>query len=219
MRTKPSPLAIALGFTLLVVLLFQLVPASALLINRYYLPIVYRTDPTATPTLTPTPTRTITPTPTRTKTPSPSTFDNPSFEDGNTGWVFQSNQGDDVRTNSTAYNGNWSSDLGNGGHNRIASISQEITVPTDRYYVRYYQRLNSNEVCGQRYDYVTIFINGSKFTDYTVCRNFNTGSSWQVQFINLTNYQGDTVVFRMEFRSDQAISSYVYVDDFSFQKP
>ena len=213
MRTKPSRLAFAIGITMLAVLLFQLVPASALLVDTLYLPIVYRTDPTATPT----PTRTPTPTPT--KTPSPSTFDNPSFEDGNTGWVFQSNQGDDVRTNSTAYNGNWSSDLANGGHNRVASISQEVTVPTDRYYVRYYQRLNSNEVCGQRYDYVTIFINGSKFTDYTVCRDFNTGSGWQVQFINLTNYKGDTVVFRMEFRSDQAISSYVYVDDFSFQKP
>jgi hypothetical protein len=213
MHTKPARYAIALGFTLLAVFLFQLGPASALLVNRYFIPIAFRSRPTPTPT----PTRTPTPTPTR--TPAPSTFDNPGFEDGDEGWVFQSNQGDDVRTNSTAYNGHWSSDLGNGGHNRETSISQEITVPSDRYNVRYYQRLNSNEICGQRYDYVTIFIDGDEFTDYTVCRDFNTGSGWQVQFLNLTDYRGDTVVFRLEFTSDQAITSFVYVDDFSFQRP
>jgi hypothetical protein len=204
---------VAAGFVFLAVLLFQLGPASALLVNKLYLPQVYRTDPTATPT----PTRTPTPTPTR--TPAPKSFDNPGFEDGNTGWVFQSNQGDDVRTNNTAYNGNWSSDLGNGNHNRVASISQEITVPTDRDEVRYYRRSNSNEICGNRYDYISIFIDGVKVDGYNICRDLNTGNGWQVQFIDLSSYRGETVVFRMEFRSDQAITSTVYVDDFSFQNP
>jgi len=214
MRSKLAHTWIAAGFTLLAVLLFQLGPASALLVNRYFLPAVYHNEPTPTPT----PTRTPTPTPTR--TPTPKGFDNPGFEDGNTGWVFDSNQGDNtIRTNVTAYNGNWSAALGNGGHNRTASIAQEITIPTDRYMVRYYQRLNSNEICGQRYDYVNIYIEGAKLTDYTVCRDFDTGSNWQVQFINLTSYKGDTVVFRMEFHSDQALTSTVYVDDFSFQFP
>ncbi len=191
---------------------------------KLYIPQVYRTDPTATPTLTPTPTPTRTPTPTatptRTATPVPGEIKNSGFEsspDHCNGWVCTSNQGDSVVTDDRAYNGNWSAGLGNGANNRVASISQQINVPNDRYMLEYFQYVNSNELCNGKFDYITIYINGMYFTDYNICRDFN--GNWNRFLLNLISYRGDTIVFRMEFHSDGNVATYVYEDDFSFKNP
>ena len=180
---------------------------SAILANTLYLPIVLRAEPTLTPTPTATPTRT--PTPTVTQLPSP--IKNPGFEQGENGWTFS---GEAYVTDDWAYNGHYSAALGDGTNNHHAAIAQQFTVPYNQYNLRYYQYTNTNEICGSvKYDYIIIQIDGSGIQTNNVCRDFNGTSSW---IINLVNYRGKTVVFRMEFISDDNIGSKAYVDDFSF---
>jgi hypothetical protein len=210
-------LSIAMAVMLAVVLILAIGGAWAapLLAGPVYLPYVPK-QPTYTPTATPTPTRTPTPTPTRTATPVVTNpIANPGFENGSTGWVFQSNQGDPIRVSPFAHSGSFSAALGNGNHNRVASISQQFTVPFNNYNLQYWQYIQSNEVCGTPFDVVTIYINGANFQSFNVCSGLNS-LDWSRAIINLISYRGDTIVFRMEFTSDGNTQSFFYVDDFSF---
>jgi hypothetical protein len=203
------------------------VMAYPFIAGNLFLPLVYRAANTPTPTPTITRTPTITPTPTLTTvpiiTPTPigSQFTNPGFEQGTTGWVVQSNQGDNVVTNSKAHTGQYSAALGNGTNNRTASIAQQIFVPYDRYTVQYYQLIDSDEICPpgpQRYDYVTIFVNGSFYNGYNICEGISS-ANWEKWFINLSPFKGSSVVLMLQFTSDGTLASAVYVDDFSFIFP
>jgi hypothetical protein len=179
----------------------------AILANTLYLPLVSKAEPT------PTPTPTLTPTPTKTPTPTqpPVLIVNPSFEQGKTGWVFG---GSAEITSAWAYDGFYSAALGNGNNNRTASIAQQFTVPNNAYNLRYYQYTQTNEICGSiMFDYIIISINGIGIQTNNICRDFNGVNNW---VINLINYRGDTVVFRMDFYSDDNIGSIAYVDDFAF---
>jgi hypothetical protein len=171
-----------------------------------YLPLIMR-YPTYTPTSTPTPTRTPTPT----ATIPVQAIVNPSFEQGSTGWVVQPSN---VIVTGIAYNGIRSAELGNGAHNRVASIAQQFTVPPPAPKLQYYQLIYSDETCGQRFDYVTVYINNSVFTSFNICSAL-TGN-WSKGVFNLNAYAGQTVTFRMEFRSDGNTVSKLNVDDFSF---
>lgn len=180
---------------------------NAILASTLHLPLVLKAEPT------PTPTPTLTPTPTKTPTPTqpPAQIVNPSFEQGKTGWVFGGSA--DVTT-AWAYNGIYSAALGNGNNNRTASIAQQFTVPYDTYNLRYYQYTLTNEICGSTFfDYIIISINGAGIQTNNICRDFNGVNNW---VINLINYRGETVVFRMDFYSDDNIGSTAYVDDFGF---
>jgi hypothetical protein len=219
MHTQNRSIFTAVGLILLVLSLigFGTALANSAQARRLFIPIVYRTDPTATPTPTPTstPTRTPTVTPTRTATPTQVPgIANASFETGDTGWVFQPSYAS-VVVSGFAFNGNYSARLGNGSNLWQASISQQITVPFNAYNLTYYQFINSNEQCTGKYDYVTIYINGSKFTEYNICSALNGG--WNKNIQNLISYRGQTVVFRMQFNSDASISTLLYVDSFGFQ--
>ena len=178
----------------------------AVLQSTLYLPIVYKALPTSTPTPTATPT--LTPTPTATKAPSP--IINPSFEQGTTGWFFI----EAYLTSSWAYNGKYSAVLGNGDHSRTASIFQRFTVPYNQYNLQYWQFTESNEICSSGiFDKIVIYVDGhTKYTN-KICDDLNGFDNW---ILNLVDYRGDTIDFKMEFISDGSIKSIVYVDDFTF---
>jgi hypothetical protein len=192
----------------LILLLIAVTPqiVRAVLASTLYLPLVHRSAP---PTATPTPTPTRTPTPTATQ--KPIAIVNPSFEQGENGWFFG---GEAYVTSSWAYNGIYSAALGDGTNNHTASIAQQFTVPNNTYNLRYYQYTQTNEICVSTfYDYIIISIDGAGIQTINVCRDFNGVDNWVV---NLINYRGKTVVFRMDFYSDDNIGSRVYVDDFAF---
>ena len=194
-----------------------LVWASPLVDGGVYMPLVMKGYPTATPTITPTVTPTATPTrtPTPTNPPPPAVIVNPGFEQ-NDGWTFQSNQGDPIRVSPFAHSGSFSAALGNGNNNRIASIAQQFTVPYDYYNIQYWKYIQSIELCGVRYDFVTAYVNGIAVDSFNVCQDLSS-TQWTKQITNLRNYRGQTIVFRLEFRSDGNTPSYFNVDDFSFQ--
>jgi hypothetical protein len=203
------------GLTLSLVMLALVsgIAAAAIWANGpTYLPLIML-YPTYTPT--PTPTATLTPTPTRTPTRTPTvpaqSIINPSFEQGTNGWVVNPSN---LIVTGIAYNGVRSAELGNGAHNRVASIAQQFTVPSSTPKLQYYQLIYSEEQCGQRYDYVTVYINSSEFTSFNLCSAL-TGN-WSKGVFNLNAYGGQTVTFRMEFRSDGNTISKFNVDDFSF---
>lgn len=180
---------------------------SAILANTLYLPVILKSEPTLTPTPTATPTRT--PTPTATKVPSP--IVNPSFEQGENGWVFDDEA---FVTSAWDHSGNYSAALGDGTNSHSAAIAQQFTVPYNQYNLQYWQYTSTNEICGPtKWDYIIIMINGVGIQTNNVCRDFNGVDNW---VINLVNYRGQTVVFRMEFNSDDNIGSWVYIDDFEF---
>ena len=193
----------------LILLLVAAIPraVSAILAYTLHLPLVLRAE------ATPTPTATLTPTPTRTPTPTeaPLPIINPSFEQGTNGWVFTDEA---FVTDDWAYNGRYSAALGDGTNNHRAAIAQQFTIPYNAYNLRYYQYTQTNEICSSTYyDYIIISIDGAGIQTNNICRNFNGVASW---VINLINYRGEKVVFRMEFISDDNIGSTVYVDDFQF---
>lgn len=180
---------------------------SAILANSIYMPVVLKAEPTLTPTPTATPTRT--PTPTATKVPSP--IVNPGFEQGEYGWDFDNEA---YVTGVWAYNGHYSAALGDGTNDHFAAIEQTITVPYNQYNIQWYQYTNTNEICGSTYyDYYIVLINGRGFETNNICREFNGISK---HIVNLVNYRGQTVDFRIEYISDDNIGTKFYVDDFSF---
>jgi hypothetical protein len=225
MRPKKSlwGRSVFIGLVIILVVGFGSAMAYPLIAGNLFLPLVFRAANTPTATITPTVTftPTVTNVPIITPTPIGSQFINPGFEQGTTGWVVQSNQGDNVVTNVKAHTGQFSAGLGNGNNNRTASIAQQVFVPFDRYVVQYYQFIDSDELCptgNNKFDYVTIFINGAEFDDYNICAGISS-PNWEKWFINLSSYKGTSVVIMLRFISDGTLSSAVYVDDFSFIFP
>jgi hypothetical protein len=213
LKKENASIALILTAAILLIMVIGVTWAAPLVAGPVYLPLVPK-QPTYTPTVTPTPTRTPTPTPTRTATPV-SPIVNPWFEDGSTGWVFQSNQGDPVRVSPFAHSGSFSAALGNGEDNRIASISQQFKVPFNSYNLQYWKNIQSLETCGLAFDVVRAYVNGVQVDSFNVCSGLNN-LDWTKQILNLVSYRGLNIVFRLEFTSDDNTASYFYVDDFSF---
>lgn len=213
-KMKLSFASVSVLFAMLV-LGVGLVWAAPLVDGGVYLPLIMRDYPTPTPTNTPTATSTPTQTPTPTRTQTPSPIVNPGFEQGQVGWTFQSNQGDPIIVSPFAHTGSFSAALGNGNNNRIASIAQQFTVPNNQYNLQYWQYIQSVEVCAANRDYVTVNVNGIYFTSLDICQALSR-YDWTKASFNLQSYKGQTIVFRMEFRSDGNTQSFFNVDDFSF---
>ena len=170
--------------------------ASPSLITKQHLPIVFGVQPTPTPE---------------------NNFGNPGFEQGTDGWVVQSNQGDQVVTSGKAHSGSYSAALGNGDNNRVTSIAQQVKIPQDAYIVQFYQWVQSLELCPSN-NRVSVYIGTQYYGQYNICQDSNNGK-WVVKEIDLFPYRGQTVVFRLEFKSSTILGNYLYVDDFSFQLP
>jgi hypothetical protein len=144
-------------------------------------------------------------------------FTNPGFEYGAEGWLVQSNQGDDVVTTTAAHSGQWSAGLGNGTSSRLASISQQVNVPQQAYVATYFQRIDSQESCPGN-NRVMVYINDQPYQHYNFCQDSNNGE-WENKKIYLAPYKGQTVVFKLEFKSSTILNNFLYVDDFYFELP
>jgi len=144
-------------------------------------------------------------------------FTNPGFEYGAVGWVVQTNQGGDVVTTEAAHTGQWSAGLGNGTSSRLASISQQVNVPQQAYVATYFQRVDSQESCPGN-NRVMVYINDQPYQHYNFCQDSNNGE-WENKKIYLAPYKGQTVVFKLEFKSSTILNNFLYVDDFYFELP
>lgn len=211
-KTGNASIAVVL-VVLAVILAIGAAWAAPMLAGPVYLPYVPK-QPTYTPTATPTPTRTPTPTPTRTATPIVTNpIVNPGFENGSTGWVFNSN-GAPILNSPFAHSGEFSAALGNGTNNRVASISQQFTVPFNNYNLQYWKYIQSIETCGS-FDVVRAFVNNVQVESFSVCSALSD-LKWTKQILNLISYRGKPIVFRLEYTGNSTIPSTFYVDDFSF---
>lgn len=143
---------------------------------------------------------------------------NPGFENGYAGWAFKSTDGGyDIRSQAQAHSGSYSAALGNGNGGREASITQNMIVPAGRPKLQFWEYMVSGDYCdsGESYDYVRVLVNGSKLLSFPVCENSDNGR-WLARELDLSGYVGLTVQVSVYFRSDLALESFYYVDDFAF---
>jgi hypothetical protein len=192
-------LALPLLLLAALVLIAGLAWASPIILGDAYLPLVLQNHPTAT----------ITP------TDIPLPIGNPGFELGEEDWTFSFDQGQPILVSSMAHNGSYSAGLGDGSHNRTATISQRFTVPYQETNLQYWQYVQSEELCGTYFDTLTVYLNEIVFIVYDVCENLSH-DEWAKVAFNLASYAGQTIDFRMVFQSDISKESRFYVDDFSF---
>jgi len=141
---------------------------------------------------------------------------NPGFEDGYTGWTFTSNQGMDLITQFQAHSGLHSASLGNGGHYRVASISQHIMIPVGPSTLSYWVYIDSADACG--WDFLKFYVNSQPIFSYDICSSTST-SQWSLRNLDLSGFAGQAITLQLEFTSDATVVSYVYVDDFQFTSP
>jgi hypothetical protein len=141
---------------------------------------------------------------------------NPGFEQGYTGWVFNSNQGIDLITQAQANTGLYSASLANGNNYRVASISQNLMVPSSRSMLTFWIYINSADVCG--WDYLKFYINSQLFYTYDICSGTST-YQWTFQNMDLSGFSNQAITLMIEYTSDISLASYVYLDDFQFTWP
>lgn len=205
--------------------------------NRLLYTLFGNGSPTATPTRTPTPlaptatpTRTPRPTRTPTVTPTPSTgacqekVVNGGFEAGPTGWNQSSTGGYPLICSTTSCgvtliprSGSWLAWLG-GADNETSVLSQaNITLPIgQKATLRYWYRLESNDVCGYDYGYVQVQMGATRKTlkTYRLCASRNT-NGWGQGSIKLDAYAGKTIRLIFRVQTDSSLVSSFFVDDVS----
>ncbi len=141
---------------------------------------------------------------------------NANFENGRTGWVEFSNDGQAViRTDQpvTAYSGSWVAWLG-GAKNNVSSITQQVTVPSTTPYLAYYQYIASADLCG--YDKAYVFAGATQVTTYDLCTSNNT-NGWVKRVVNLSAYAGQSIALQIRVTTDSTLNSSLFIDDVSFQ--
>lgn len=144
-------------------------------------------------------------------------FTNPGFEQGSTGWVIQSNQGDEVVTLAAAHGGVRSAALGNGSANRLTSIAQVVKVPQEAYTLGYFQWWQSLEACPGA-NRLMVYVNDQPYQHYKICADGGQ-AAWIANHIYLAPYKGQSVEVKFEFDSSEVAGNYLYLDDFSFGIP
>jgi hypothetical protein len=148
---------------------------------------------------------------------------NCDFESGrNVGWTeYSSNNYDIVYDCSDPifcndiipHSGNWLAWLG-GEVTEISYIQQQISVTTSAPYLVYWQWIDSSDFCNLDYDYVEVFINGTRVDKYDLCSDTNT-TEWVPHNINLTTYAGQSVTLQIRTTTDSNGYSNLYIDDVS----
>lgn len=149
---------------------------------------------------------------------------NPGFEQGQTGWSFYANDGGSIVTTLQKHSGQYSARLGSATQNsREAWISQQVTVPNDRYMLTYWHYIDSQEsYCPQfsKWDYISVLVNDIEVAYYNLCTLEDEDPAWIKQTFNLSGYRGPTPInLKIRFISDTTNPSDIYVDDFAFVSP
>jgi hypothetical protein len=115
--------------------------------------------------------------------------------------------------------GNYAAMLSNGSPNQVTYIQQYITVSPYQPYLVFYRRMDSSDACStSRYmwDYYRVTINGLEVFYQSVCSP-NSSTNWIRESIDLSGFALNTVMLTVEFHSDDSVSSWLYLDDFSFE--
>lgn len=144
---------------------------------------------------------------------------NPGFENNMMGWAFDSWPTYDMVVSQPYHCGSHSVQLGITDR-QTASITQYVFVPKDRTMLRYWQYVDSQDVCpisGWYYDRATISVNDIQESIYNVCGPETMPNQvWQRLTFDMSGYAGQTVKLKVEFLNDDANPSLFYLDDFAF---
>jgi len=101
-----------------------------------------------------------------------------------------------------------------GDSNEIAYLQQSAAVPSDQTYLRFWNWIDSQDLCG--YDFAYIRIDGTTVSQYDLCSSNNTGG-WAERVIDLSAYAGQTVLLQVRVETDGSLNSNLFLDDFAFQ--
>lgn len=146
----------------------------------------------------------------------PAAVQNANFENGRTGWVEFSNDGQAViRTDQpvAAHSGSWVAWLG-GAKNNVSSITQQVTVPAATPYLAYYHYIASADLCG--YDKAVVFAGAAQVATYDLCTSNNT-NGWVKRVVNLSAYAGQSIALQIRVTTDGSLNSSLFIDDVGFQ--
>lgn len=142
----------------------------------------------------------------------------PSFEDPSPGWEEYSFQefsliyaGDELPSGS-AQDGDRAAWLG-GADDEVSYVSQEVTVPPDAPYLRYYHWIASDDLCG--YDFGGVGVNGYWHMSYDLCAGTDTGA-WVEVSADMREYAGQTIYLELVATTDSDELSSLLVDNVSF---
>jgi thermitase len=144
---------------------------------------------------------------------------NGDFEGGPTVWTEFSSHGrtlivaSDFPHGVAPHSGRWAAWLGK-DLKEIAHIEQQATVPAGQPYLVYWHWIDSEDWCG--FDYGRVVIDGTEVDKYWLCASTGT-AGWEQHAVDLGAYVGESVSLRIEAETDQSLTSYLFVDDVSFQ--
>ncbi len=188
--------------------------------NFAYLPMLrkpgtYNPAPTSTPFITPT---AVAP-PTPLASPIASNLANPDFDQGpDIGWTEYSSQGYDVIMNGPKgfgpRSGQYLAWLG-GVHSDTSWISQSVNIPVSHPFLTMYLMASSQEdSCA--YDKAVIMVDEYQVASIPLCKaqNFH---SWLKNQIDLRDFAGQTVTFKVQVETDATLLSHLFVDDLVFE--
>jgi aminopeptidase S len=111
--------------------------------------------------------------------------------------------------------GIYSAMLGDGSHNRWASVSQQVSVPASNPTLVFHLLITSSDICSgdpHAYDYTKVTINNIEVFVEGVCAN-NSSGNWVQKTIDLSAYAGQTVTLSFVFVSDESAESRLFLDD------
>jgi len=107
------------------------------------------------------------------------------------------------------HGGNWSAWLG-GDNNEIATISQQVQVPTQQTTLRYYAWSKSSDICG--YDFGRVLVNETVVELFDLCTDTDS-NGWSLHTVGLSQYAGQTIALRFRVETDISNGSSLFVDD------
>jgi serine protease AprX len=149
-------------------------------------------------------------------------LENGDFEEGVTGWSQHSMYGwplildSGFPTGVTPHNGDWAAWLGGDDGELTSYIEQEVTVLEGKQHLHYWHWIDSEDFCWTDLDYASVQANGEVVDTYILCQERNTGG-WVEYSVDLSHYIGQTVVVRINVKTDSTLLSSLYVDRISME--
>jgi hypothetical protein len=143
---------------------------------------------------------------------------NGGFEAGGNGWTEYSALGYEIIVTSfpgsvRPHGGSWAAWLG-GDDNETSAISQQVTIPANAPYLRYWHWIASADYCG--YDRLDVRINGAPVYTAFLCESAET-NGWQLSSLDLAAHAGRTVNLEFRVVTDGSFNSNLFIDDVGFQ--
>ncbi|MEP7355701.1 MAG: glycoside hydrolase domain-containing protein [Anaerolineales bacterium] len=147
---------------------------------------------------------------------------NGGFESGPADWITVSalqrplivNAAQVASQGVSPHTGNWLAWLG-GADGETAYLLQTLPVPASTPYLSYWHWLASAETSCS-FDYATLWVNNTAVNSYGLCTGANT-NGWTQHVVNLSAYAGTNAAIRLQFTTDDSLTSSLFVDDFTFQ--